>query len=136
MTLKLKVRSLSSEKTRSISDEKFYTICSINIRRKITQVHIEEMDNIQDFYSIWRIWPRMKYLQLNCLNNMNIPLFLRTILKDINDSGNSYLRSLCLQLAAVDDQMTNNLKQMIECDKLLLQFTIKRIMDNVYLQWT
>jgi hypothetical protein len=66
---------------------------------------------------------------------MDINLVLRTILKDIYTNDLCSIRSLYVYVPAADDQMIENLQQMIKYEQLLIQFTIKRILDNIYLQW-
>lgn len=52
----------------------------------------------------------------------------------INDESNQYLRSLCFHVPTVDDKIIQNLENMINFDKLLVDYTIKRVLDNLYLQ--
>jgi len=77
----------------------------------------------------------MIYLKVKLGNNMDINLVLRTILKDIYTNDRCSIGSLCVYVPAADDQMIENLQQMIKYEQLLIQFTIKRILDNIYLQW-
>ncbi|CAM4875104.1 unnamed protein product [Rotaria socialis] len=78
----------------------------------------------------------MEYCEMERLNNMNIELFLCIILKEINNRSFCFICSLCFHAPAVDDQVIENLEKMINYEQLLIQFTTKRISDNIYLQWT
>jgi hypothetical protein len=42
---------------------------------------------------------------------------------------------LCFRVPAADDEMIKELEQMINHEKLLHQFVIKRVIENIYLQW-
>lgn len=137
--LTLKLHSISSDERKTFPVKEFHALCSIYARGKISKVYIEEINetnDIEDFDYITDLCPRMKYFKVKRLNNMDIIFFLRTILKDIYNNDLSYIRSFCFHIPVADDQMTENLKQIIEYEKLLNKFTIKRILDNIYIQWT
>ncbi|CAF4601836.1 unnamed protein product, partial [Rotaria socialis] len=55
---------------------------------------------------------------------------------EINNRSFCFICSLCFHAPAVDDQVIENLEKMINYEQLLIQFTTKRISDNIYLQWT
>jgi hypothetical protein len=66
---------------------------------------------------------------------MNVELFLQDILKNINNQNNEYLRLLCFRAPVADDKMIRKLEKMINEKKLLSDYTIKRVLNNIYLQW-
>ncbi len=45
------------------------------------------------------------------------------------------LRSLCLRVSTADDQMIKTLQKMIDDEKLLINYTIKCVVDTIYLRW-
>ncbi|CAF1355914.1 unnamed protein product [Rotaria sordida] len=130
-----KLRSISSDDRTSYTGKEFYTVCSMNVRSKITKVYIEELNNIDDFYCITMLCPRIKYFKVKYLNNINIKLLLRTILENLNKICLHYMRSLYFHVPAANDQMIENLQQMIKYEQPFLQFSIKRIVDDICLQW-
>jgi hypothetical protein len=67
---------------------------------------------------------------------MNVELFLRQVLKNIGNNQLCVFRSLCFNIPSANDEMIVNLQQMIESEQLLFKFTIKRVMDGIYLKWT
>ncbi|CAF3010006.1 unnamed protein product [Rotaria sp. Silwood2] len=130
-----KIRSLSSDDRTRFTVRELCRLGSIKCQSKTTKVCIEEINDIDDFNFISVVCPYMKYCEMKRLNNMNIELFLRIILKEINNRSFCFIRLLCFHEPTVDDQMIENLEKMINYEQLLLQFTIKRISDNIYLQW-
>ena len=60
---------------------------------------------------------------------------LQSILEEINHEYNDDFRSLCFHVTGVDDQMIKTLEKMINDEKLLTNYTIKRIFENIYIQW-
>ena len=83
------------------------------------------MSTIEEIYFLIRLCPRIEYLKVGFMHNINIQLFIKNILKKIKDDYNQYLRSLCLHIPTADDTMIQKLKQMINGEKLLSDFTIK-----------
>ncbi len=45
-----------------------------------------------------------------------------------------HLRSLCFRIPTADNQIVKKLEKMIDNEKLLVDYTIKRICDNIHLQ--
>ncbi|CAF3937283.1 unnamed protein product, partial [Rotaria sp. Silwood1] len=130
-----KLHSLLSDDSTWYTAKQVNTICSINVRSKITKVYIEELNNIDDFHYITILCPRIKYFKVKHLNNMNIQLLLRTILKNLNKICICHIRSLYFHVPAANDQMIENLQQMIKYEQPSLQFTIKHIVDDICIEW-
>ncbi len=82
-----------------------------------------------------KLYPYMEYLRIHCVHNRDIESFLTEIFKKINYDSNDYLRSLCFQIPAADDQLIQNLKRMINSEKLLVDYTIRREFETIYFQW-
>ncbi|CAF3102426.1 unnamed protein product [Rotaria sp. Silwood2] len=66
---------------------------------------------------------------------MDVQSFLRTIFKKIKQNNNHHLRLLCFPVRTTDEQIAENIERMINCEKLLSNFTVKRTPDTVYLRW-
>ena len=77
----------------------------------------------------------MTYLKVEFINNMDIQLFVRFILTKIITKSNSQLQLLCFRVAAADNKIIDKLNNMIDSEKLLSDYTIKRVLENIYLEW-
>jgi hypothetical protein len=132
----LKVHSLSLDGPRELCAEEIEILSSTGNTSKITKVYLEVIDDIEEVYFLMKLCPYMTYLKLGATTfNTKISLFLRTILQKIEHEHNEHLRSLCFSARAADDNMIKNLEQWINSENLLLDYTIKRVLNNVYLQW-
>jgi hypothetical protein len=47
----------------------------------------------------------------------------------------SKFQLLCFHVPAADDQTIKQLNKMIDDEKLLTNYTIKRVLDYIHLQW-
>jgi hypothetical protein len=123
----LKLHSLLLDK---FTEEELRIISKMKFQSKITNVYLEQINNIKEFNRISLLCPRMIHFKVKYIN-----LFLRTIFIEINHNDNYYLRSLCFHSPLADDQMVEKLDKMIHLEKLLCDYTIKRVCENIYLQW-
>jgi hypothetical protein len=101
----------------------------------ITKVYLEEMNDIKELDFVLALCRSVNYLQIDSLHNINIESFIREILIRINDHSNQDLCLLCLRIPTADDQFIEKLKEMIDSEEGLVDYTIKRITDKIYLQW-
>jgi len=131
----LQILTLSLDQPRELCDEELVILNSVKERSKISKVYLCEMIDIEEVYFLMKLCPYMEYLRVDCVHNMDIESFLREIFKKIKDDNNDYLRSLCFQIPAADDRLIQNLKQMIHSEKLLVDYTIRRELETIYLQW-
>jgi len=131
----LKLHSLSLDETKEYTEKEFYFIFQMKVKSKITNVYLEQINNIKEFNYISLLCPRMIHFKVKYINYMDINLFLRTIFIEINHNDNYYLRSLCFHSPLADDQMVEKLDKMIHLEKLLCDYTIERVCENIYLQW-
>jgi hypothetical protein len=130
----LKIHSLSLSPPKSLSIEKAFHRFLSNTN-KITKVCLEYLVEMEEVYFLIKLCPRMNYLEVNCITRMDVEFFVCGILTKINDNGNQNLRSLCFGLSTADNKIIGKLKEMINSNKLLHRYTIKREFDNIYLQW-
>ncbi len=114
----LKIHSLSLRRSRDTNTEELLILCSRSSTSKITKVYLEKMIEIGDFYFLLALCPYMKYLIMDCINNMDGESFLRIILKKINHDHDDHLRSLCFYVPEADDKVINKLDKMISSEKL------------------
>ncbi|CAF5011621.1 unnamed protein product, partial [Rotaria sp. Silwood1] len=130
----LKLHSLSYEEEIKLTYTNLFGMFSFDYRNQITKVYIEQINVIDDFYNISRVCPRMIYFKTKYINNIDIQCFLRTILNKINNNSNC-LRSLCFDIPTTDDEIIKNFDLMIRSEKLLFNYTIKRVYNKIHLQW-
>ncbi|CAF3421871.1 unnamed protein product [Rotaria sp. Silwood1] len=130
----LKITSLILSQSRCLFIEN-KNLRLVSNKNNIKKVYLEKMLTMEEVYFLIRLCPRMTYLKIDFINDMNIELFVKDILKKINNDCNQYLRSLCIHNPTADDDIIQKLEEMINREKLLHHFTIKCIADNIYLQW-
>jgi hypothetical protein len=133
--ISLKICSLSLTQSRNFTDEEDEDSYLISEISKVTKINLEKMNEIEEVYFLMDLCSRMNYLQLDSIGIMDVQLFIKEILMKINDESNQYLRSLCFHIPTADDKIIQNLENMINLNKLLVDYTIKRVIDKVYLQW-
>jgi hypothetical protein len=132
----LKIYSLSLHQTKDLLyTNEFSILCSTRLTSEIIHVYLEKMNQIQEIYFLMILCPYMTYLTVDYSNDMNIQNFLRTIFNKINYNWNNHPRSLFMHVPKIDDQMIRELDKMIRYEKLLLDYTIERVIDKIYLQW-
>jgi len=129
-----KIHSLSLSQPRRSSIVEKMPRCKSH-KSKITKVYLEKMIEIEEVYFLTKLCPRVTYLTLSYINNIDIELFLRDIFSKIDNDCNQYLRSLCFRMSIADDKIIKKLEKMINCEKLLLRCTIKCVLGHIYLQW-
>jgi hypothetical protein len=93
------------------------------------------MVEITDIYFLMELCPYMNYLKIGFINDMDVELFVRQMLNIINSEHNQYLRLLCFCVPAADDKIIRKLEKMINTEKLIVDYSIKRVCNRIYLQW-
>jgi hypothetical protein len=131
----LQIASLSLPKPESSSSDKESILRTVSSTNRITRVNLKKMDNIEKVYFLMELCPHLGYLRIDDINNMDMKLFVRLILMKIKDQHQSKLQLLCFQIPAADDQTIEQLNKMINKEKLLIDYSIKRVLDFIYLQW-
>ncbi|CAF1307481.1 unnamed protein product [Adineta steineri] len=133
--ISLKLHSLSINKPRKLSSKEMDILSSIKNTSQIKYVYFQKMIKIEDIDFLMRLCPSMVYLKIDYANNINVEIFVRNILKKMNCKLNEHLRLLCFHIPVVDDEMAKKFENMINSEKLLVNYTIQRGCENVYLQW-
>ncbi len=132
----LKLWSLSSlTKRKSLSWKEIQFLDNIKKKNKIRKVYLEFMNKLEESLALIDLFPRMKYLQIGSMDDMDIRLFLQTVLKKILHRSNHHLRSLCFCMFMADDQMVKEIQELIDIEKLIFDYEIKRICNKIYLKW-
>ncbi len=131
----LKITSLSFYRSFILDGQVFPTTCSIEHARTIKNVSMENTKKMEEIYFLISFCPHMEYLNVECIKDMNVELFVRDILNKINNNHHKHLRLLCIYDTKADDEMIKRLNKMIDDEKLLLNYRIHRELYNIYLQW-
>jgi len=129
----LKINSITLGE--SLSDEERYMMCLILNRSQITKVYLEEIEYIKEVFILMILCPRIVYLEINYVDQIDIEFILRCIFEEDLHEFSDQLRSICFRILAADKNMIQKLQKMINDEKLLTDYTIERALDKIYLQW-
>jgi hypothetical protein len=128
----LKIHSLLTE---DLSDELAKGILDISDISKITKICLEEVHDVEEVHSLMSLSYRLNYLQINSLHDVDIELLIREIFMRTNEGCNEDLRFLCIRIPTADDQLIEKLQETIDGKRWLVDYTIERIVDNIYFRW-
>ena len=131
----LKIHSIVPSESTQLSAEERDITQSVLSRNKVTSVYIEEIRFAEEIFVCATLCPFMMHLKVNYINIADIHSCLRTILTEINHECHQHLRSLCFRVPGTDDQLIESLDKMINDEKLLINYTIKHVYDDLFLRW-
>ncbi len=131
----LKIHSVLLDNTTELTMEEVLIFGSKKVTRKITKVYVEEIGSIRQLNFLFALCPIMEYFKVRCINTMDVQSFLHTIFKNINRNNDyHHLRSLCVHVPTADDRVVERIAYMMKCEKLVHHFTVKLVLDDIYLQ--
>ncbi|CAF4724115.1 unnamed protein product, partial [Rotaria sp. Silwood2] len=133
--ISIKIHSLSLAQSIDLLETKVDIHYSTINTNKITKVYLDNITGIEEIYFLMILCPNIEYLKIDWIGNINDQLFVENILKKINQECNDHFRLLCFHISAADDETIKNLEKIIHLKKLLLDYKIKRVLDNIYLEW-
>jgi hypothetical protein len=133
--ISLKIHSLLLHEPRKLCAGEVDILRSMKDTSKITDVYLEKVVEIHEVYYLMGLCPCIRYLKVGCIDKMDVERFLRNILEKINLKSNAYLRLLCFHIRTADDEVIKKLEQIIHDENLLIDYTIKRELDDIYLKW-
>ena len=107
---------------------------------QITKIYVQDLSQLEDFYMLLYVYPSMEYLEIESTDDLDIKLFLQIISKTIIPAGDYHLRSLCFHASSGydeddDEVIIDGLAQVINSEKSSLNYTVRRIVDKLYLKW-
>lgn len=120
-----------SNQIKQLTEKQISLIHTISNMNKITKINLEEMFDINHIEILLNLCPQMQDFQIQCTNYMDLQTIIRLILL----KRKSNLSSLCFSITKSDEIMVKNIQTMIYSEKLLVNYTIHRIHDRIYLQW-
>ncbi len=100
---------------------------------QIKSIYIEKIDNIDNVNVLFRICPFIKNLEIKYIINMNIedlPKFLNLI-----PMWTRCFHSFTLHVPIINDEFIRIFDCMIHSEKLLVNYTIKRVCNKINIQW-
>lgn len=89
---------------------------------------------MEQIHLILYICASIQYLQIDVPNDMDLKMLVRCILIKTT-TYISHLCSLCLSKPNANEEIVDQLDKMIESDKLLTNYMIKRISNHILLKW-
>ncbi|CAF3964278.1 unnamed protein product [Rotaria sordida] len=131
----LKIYSLSVLQQGDLSDDEIEFLCILLPKNQIKKICFDHMKNMNEVYMLTLICSRINHLQIKCINYMHAQLLTGLILTEIKNVSNSLLRLLCFSIPEAHDEMIEKLEKMIDDKNLRFDFTIKHVMDKIFLQW-
>ncbi|CAF1131356.1 unnamed protein product [Adineta steineri] len=105
-----------------------------SINNKIKKVHLEKIIEIEQLNFLLFLCNYMQYFQVDCGKDMDLEPIVRHILMKTRIYI-PHLTCLHLNVQSGNEEMVYNLQRLIENEKLLNKYTIKRISDNIILRW-
>ena len=93
------------------------------------------MKDMNELQMLALICSHASHLEINCVNYKHAELLTGLILTQIKSVSNSLLRLLCFRIREAHDDMIVELEKMINTENLRFDFTIKHLMDKIYIQW-
>jgi len=115
-------------------DEEKKRLVLVSQTNKITEVYLEQMNDFKELDYLLGLCRHVKHLHINSLPNINIKSFIREFLIRMTGDSNEDFCLLCLRIPTADDQLIEKLEKIIDSDGRLVDYTIKRVMDKIYLQ--
>jgi hypothetical protein len=92
------------------------------------------MNNIEEIYFLLELCPHLIFLKVEYIH-MDTKSFVQLVLSKLKTKYLHQLQELCFYVRAADDQTIKRLKKIIDDEKLLIDYTITRVLDFIYLQW-
>ncbi|CAF0955420.1 unnamed protein product [Rotaria sordida] len=131
----LTITSGLPEKTKILSKEQINMFRSVSSHNKITKVNLEQITELDQIHILMDLCFHMCDLQVKCRNIFDGKWLVRYVLNKRNTNFIPYLCSICLWISEANNEMMNNLQIIIDTEKLIDNYTIKRICDKIYLRW-
>ena len=132
----LQIPSLALSQPETLSDDDKSILEPILSTTRITKVYLETVYNIEEVFFLMEQCPQLTYLKVDSIKNLDEKIFVRLILMKIKIKCQYQLRLLSFNVPETDDDMVKVLKKMIDEEKLLTDYSIKYIDDEIFLQWT
>ncbi len=97
-------------------------------------VIIEKMIDLAQIQFLIHLCPHMKYFEIHSSSDIDCKSLIRFILVE-NHEYISYLRVICVDIQTENDELVEELQQMINVQKLHYNCRIKRLCNQIYMEW-
>ncbi|CAF3374801.1 unnamed protein product [Rotaria socialis] len=112
--------------------QSLFDLVAIN---RITKLYLSTVFLVEEIYFFMEIFQCINQLKVKLMKSVDMESFVRDILLHLMMKPKSSLQFLCFCLAMADDLMVQKIKNMIDNENLLFDFNIKRVMNEIHLQW-
>lgn len=110
-------------------------IHTISNKTHIIKVSINKMTDIGEIQLVIDLCPRMKYLEIDNINEMDLILLLRFILTQKIKNCIRYLDTLYLHGRNLDNDMIEKLRRINNFEGLPMDYVIDCLQDTIILNW-
>jgi hypothetical protein len=115
--------------------EDIQSLFDLVAKNRITKLYLKSIFLAEEIYLFMEIFQCINQLKVELMQSVDMESFVRDILLHLMMKPNSRLQFLCFCLEMADDLMVQKIKNMIENENLLFDFNIKRVMNEIHLQW-
>jgi len=129
----LKMSSLSHIQSDWLIENNRLTSFSTLINSKITNVNLEKMINIEEVHFLLHLCPCIQYFLVNIPKDINVKIVVRFILIQAS-TYNLHLRFLCFSIQNANEDVVHKLQKLIDTEKFLSNYIIKRIGNHILLK--
>ena len=129
----LKLSSLSPIRSDWLHQSNGETSSSRSIKSKITNVNLDKMIDMEQMHFLLHLCPCIQYFQVNIPKHINLKILVRSIIIHAN-TYNFDLRFLCLSIPNANEDIVQKLQKLIDTEKLLSIYMIKRIGNHILLK--
>ena len=102
---------------------------------KITKLTLRNIEHIKDVPCIIVLFPRIHYLALGFLCDVDFRRVLRSALIRIQDNDIRHLKTICIYTFEAKYDQLLRLMRIIDSENLLQNYTIHQQWERFYLQW-
>jgi len=131
----LRVVPMAAQKIYSLTEAEIKTFQLETRNNNITKMNIGlVIETIQVIFFV-DIFPHIKYLEVNCSNDINLEVLVQCILIKIAKCITPQFCSLCRCAGQINDEIIEKLNQIMARKDFLHEYTINGICDRIYFQW-
>ena len=105
------------------------------IEKKITKVYIEQILIIDELLFFILLFTYVTFFKVDYIYTVDSESSLRDILTEINKKSSNHLCLLYFGVPTIDDKAARQLYKMIDDEQLLTDYTIKRFVNKIYIEW-
>ena len=131
----LQIPCLPLSQPETLSDDEKPILQPIPSTTRITKVYLETVYDIEEVFFLMEQCSQLTYLKVHFVKNLDEKTFVRLILMKIKINSQYQLRLLSFHVPQTDDHMLKTLKKIIDGERLLTDYSIKHIDDEIFLQW-